>query len=48
MSTHLPVADTRAVRKYVGALARRHPHDAVRRRWRCTCSRRSPHWPHRG
>ena len=25
MSTHLPVADTRAVRKYVGALARRHP-----------------------
>jgi ABC-type multidrug transport system fused ATPase/permease subunit len=25
MSTHLPVADTRAVRAYVGTLARRHP-----------------------
>jgi len=25
MTTHLPVADTRTVRKYVGALARRHP-----------------------
>lgn len=25
MNTHLPVADTRAVRKYVGTLARRHP-----------------------
>jgi len=25
MTTHLPVADTRAVRKYVGTLARRHP-----------------------